>query len=232
MSTETRMAIHIAALKADWERPGSYKEFTRRALEQGQISSEPPTISAWTSLPVGAGENCRREPVPTTHLIGRILTTETGPRPALSKLSINVAAKSMSRPAHPLRDRLEVVAHAWDEFQSSCRRDGIYPFLHRVFSLVKRYERPGRANRLVRDILKLTGLRADADTNIYALIIRIAAGSNGVDRKQSSKLSRVLRFAAEFKPKRVSLRAFIKVRGGLNVVADLYARHLGRHRRS
>jgi hypothetical protein len=226
------MAIHVAALRADWERPGSYKEFTRRALEQGQMSAEPPTISALTSLPAGAGENCRREPVPTTHLIGRILTTETGPRPALSKLSINVAAKSINCTGQSLRRRLEVVSFAWDEFQSCCRRDAIYPFLQRVFSLVERYERRGRAKRLMRDILKLTGLRADADTNIYALIIRIAAGSNGVDRKQSSKLSRVLRFSAKFKPKRVSLRAFIRVRGGLNEVAALYARHLGRHRRS
>jgi hypothetical protein len=97
---------------------------------------------------------------------------------------------------------------------------------------VERYERRGHAERLMRDIPKLTGLRPDADTNIYALIIRVAAGSDGVDRKQSSKLSRVLRFAAEFKPKRVSLKAFIRVRGGLNEVAGLYARRLGRHRRS
>jgi hypothetical protein len=232
VSTETRMAIHIAALKADWEQPNSYKEFTKRALEQEQRPALPPTISALSNRPAGAAENCRREPVPATHLIGRILTTETGPRPALSKLSINIAAKSINSPGHSLRRRLEVVTQAWNEFQTCCRRDAIYPFLQRVFSLVKRYERRGRAKRLLRNILKLTGLRADADTNIYALIIRVAAGSNGVDRKQSSKLSRVLRFAAEFKPKRVSLRAFIQARGGLNEVADLYARHLGRNKRS
>jgi hypothetical protein len=153
-------------------------------------------------------------------------------RPALSKLSINAAATSMSRARQSLRKRLEVVTQAWDEFQSCCRRDAIYPFLQRVFSLAERYERRGRAKRLMRNILKQTALRADADTNIYSLIIRVAAGSNGVDRKQSSKLSRVLRFSAEYKPKRVSLRAFIQARGGLNEVADLYARHLGRHRRS
>jgi hypothetical protein len=137
----------------------------------------------------------------------------------------------MSRPGQSLRKRLELVTHAWDEFRNSCRRDAIYPFLQRVFSLVERYEQRGRVKRLMRDILKLTGLRADADTNIYALIIRVAAGSYGVDRKQSSKLSRVLRFAAEFKSKRVPLRAFIQARGGLNEVADLYARHLGRRSR-
>jgi hypothetical protein len=232
VSRETRMAIHIAALKADWEQPGSYKEFTRRALEQEQTSSGPPTIVALANLPTGVEGNCRPEQIPTLRVFGRTVATERSARPARPRLSISIAAKSISRPAHSLRERLEVVARAWDEFQSSCSRDAIYPFLQRVFSLVERYERRGRAKGLMREILKLTGLRADADTNIYALIIRVAAGSGGVDRKQSSKLSRVLRFAAEFKSKRVSLRAFIQARGGLNEVAALYARHLGRHRRS
>jgi hypothetical protein len=232
MSRETRMAIHIAALKADWEQPGSYKEFTRRALEQEQTSSGSPTSVALANLPAGAGENCRPEAIATSRLFGRTVASERSARPMRPRLSINIAAKSMMRPGHSLRKRLEVVAHAWDEFQSCCRRDAIYPFLQRVFSLVERYERRGRAKRLMREILKLTGLRADADTNIYALVIRVAAASDGVDRKQSSKLSRVLRFAAEFKPKRISIRAFIQVRGGLNEVAALYARRLGRHRRS
>jgi hypothetical protein len=230
MSKETRMAIHIAALKAHWERPGSYKEFTRLALEQEQPSAASPTISALSNLPGDAGENCRLEAIPGSRLFGRTLATERRARLARPRLSNNIAAKSMSRPAHSLRDRLEVVSLAWGEFRSS--RDAIYPVLQRVFSLVERYERRGRAKRLMRDILKLTGLRADADTNIYALIIRVAAGSDGVDRKKSSKLSRVLRFAAEFKSKRVSLRAFIQARGGLNEVAALYARRLGRHSRS
>jgi hypothetical protein len=232
VSTEIRMAIHVAALRADWEQPGSYKEFTRRALEQGQTSAASPTIVAFSNLPAGAGDNWRREPVPTTRVFGRSLATERSARPARPRLSINIAAKSMNSTGQSLCDRLEVVSFAWDEFQSCCRRDAIYPFLQRVFSLVERYERRGRAKRLMRDILEQTGLKADADTNIYALIIRVAAGSGGVDRKQSSKLSRVLRFAAEFKPKRVSLRAFIQARGGLNDVAGLYARRLGRHRRS
>jgi hypothetical protein len=228
MSKEAKMAIHIAALKADWEQPGSYKEFTKLALEQEQTSAASPTIWALANLPAGVEGNCRPEQIPTLRVFGRTLATERSARPARPRLSINIAAKSISRPVHSLRERLEVVARAWDEFQRSCSRDAIYPFLQRVFSLVERYEQRGRAKRLMRDILKLTGLRADADTNIYALIIRVAAGSDGVDRKQSSKWSRVLRFAAEFKPKRVSLRAFIRVRGGLNEVAGLYARRLGR----
>jgi hypothetical protein len=231
VSTETRMAIHVAALKADWERPGSYREFTRRALERGQTSAPSPTISALSNRPAGAGENCRPEQIPTLRVFAKTVATERSARPMRGRgCRINIAAKS--RPAHSLRERLEVVARAWDEFQRSCSRDAIYPFLQRVFSLVERYEQRGRVKRLMRDILKQTGLRAaDADTNIYALIIRVAAASDGVDRKQSSKLSRVLRFAAEFKPKRVSLRAFIQARGGLNEVAALYARHLGRQRR-
>ncbi len=232
MTIETRMAIHVAALKAEWEKPGSYREFTRRSLEQEQASSQSPAIVSLADLPAAAGKNRRPEPISTLRLFGSTLATERSARLGPPSLSINIAAKSMSRPRQLLRERLEVVAHAWDEFQSSCSRDAIYPFLQRVFSLVERYEKRGRRKRLMRDILKLTGFRADADTNIYALIIRVAAAPGGVDRKQSSKLSRVLRFAAEFKSKRVSLRAFIQARGGLNEVADLYARHLGRHRRS
>jgi hypothetical protein len=82
----------------------------------------------------------------------------------------------------------------------------------------------------MRDILKLTGVKADADTNVYSLVIRFASGPDDVDRKVTSKLSRVLGYAAKFKPKRVSVRAFIQARGGLNEVAALYAEHLGRHR--
>ncbi len=230
MTIETRMAIHVAALKAEWEKPGSYKEFTRRALEQEQTSAGSSSTVALADLPAGEGKNCRPEPIPTSRLFGSTLATERSARLGPPRLSINIAANSMSRPRQLLRERLEVVAHAWDEFQSSCSRDAIYPFLQRVFSLVERYEKRGRRKRLLRNILKLTGFKADADTNVYSLVIRSATGSDDVDRKQTSKLSRVLRFAAEFKSKRVSLRAFIQARGGLNEVAALYARRLGRHR--
>jgi hypothetical protein len=230
VTIETRMAIHIAALKADWEQPGSYKEFTRRALEQVKTPSELLTIVALADLPAGAGKNRRPEPIPISRLFGSTRASERSARPMRPRLPINIAAKSISPSEQSLRERLEVVAHAWDEFQSSCSRDAIYPFLQRVFSLVERYEKRGRRKRLLRNILKLTGFKADADTNVYSLVIRSATGSDDVDRKQTSKLSRVLRFAAEFKSKRVSLRAFIQARGGLNEVAALYARRLGRHR--
>jgi hypothetical protein len=56
MSKETRMAIHIAALKADWEQPGSYKEFTKRALEQEQTLAGSPSTVALADLPAGLEE--------------------------------------------------------------------------------------------------------------------------------------------------------------------------------
>src|SRR6266478_763384 len=37
---EKRMAIHIAASEAEWKKPGSYDEFTQRALEEGRIITE------------------------------------------------------------------------------------------------------------------------------------------------------------------------------------------------
>ena len=58
------MAIHVAALKANWEKPGSYKEFTRRALEQEQTLAGSPSTVALADLPTGAVENCRPEQNP------------------------------------------------------------------------------------------------------------------------------------------------------------------------
>src|SRR3977135_3057092 len=114
MSKETRMAIHVAALKANWEKPGSYREFTRCALEQEQTSAGPgpPTIVALANLPADAGENCRREPIRTTHLFGRKVATERSARPAGPRLSINTGAKRMGRLGQSLPDRLEVVSLA------------------------------------------------------------------------------------------------------------------------
>jgi len=46
VSIETRMAIHVAALRAEWENPGSYNEFTKRALEQSEIAQQKSTIDS------------------------------------------------------------------------------------------------------------------------------------------------------------------------------------------
>ncbi len=43
---EKRMAIHIAASEAEWKKPGSYDEFTQRALEEAGLSQRKPTANA------------------------------------------------------------------------------------------------------------------------------------------------------------------------------------------
>src|SRR5260370_7508796 len=43
---EKRMAIHIAASEAEWKKPGSYDEFTQRALEEAGLSQRKPKANA------------------------------------------------------------------------------------------------------------------------------------------------------------------------------------------
>ncbi len=130
-----------------------------------------------------------------------------------------------------LRQRLDGLRDAWADFQRNRRRDAIYPFLDRVYRLVARYERRGRLKRLFRQVQKLTGIKADADTNIYSILIRSAAGPDDIDPKASSRWARALRYVAHFKKPRAGLRPFIKNRGGINGCAALYAEHFGRGRR-
>jgi hypothetical protein len=62
----------------------------------------------------------------------------------------------------------------------------------------------------------------------YGLLIYCTANRGRVDAKTRSKWSRVLRYAAKFKPPSESLKSFIKRRGGLNACAHQFAGKLGR----
>src|SRR2546429_9459968 len=125
------MAIHVAALRAEWENPGSYNEFTKRALEQSEIAQQKSTIDSPAD---------------------RAVTFELSRRPKTISISCplkNAVASDRSsgatQPRGPLgakkslRQRLEIVEDGWQDFQGSRSRDAIYPFLQRVYSLVQRY---------------------------------------------------------------------------------------------
>ena len=71
---------------------------------------------------------------------------------------------------------------------------------------------------------KTTSLEFD----LFALVIEATSDRKKVDRKMRSKWSRVLRFAEKYKPEALSLKTFIKHRGGINACTTLYARRLGR----
>jgi hypothetical protein len=62
----------------------------------------------------------------------------------------------------------------------------------------------------------------------YAVVIMLTADPTKIDAKMRSKWSRVLQYAAEYKPGRELLRDFLQRKGGINKCAARHARRLGR----
>jgi hypothetical protein len=60
------------------------------------------------------------------------------------------------------------------------------------------------------------------------MVILCTADRQKVDKRTRSKWSRVLRYAAEYKPYSEALDQFIKRKGGINKCAERFARCLGR----
>jgi hypothetical protein len=134
-----------------------------------------------------------------------------------------------TRKEERLRQRVVEVCNAWDEFQESRRRDAVYGYLRAVFFLVKRYRGRRRTKKLLRRAFKFAGLAFECNVDPFSVVIRCT--SEDLDAKTLSKWSRVLRYAAKFKKRRVPLQTFIKDRGGINACAALYAERIGRSKR-
>jgi hypothetical protein len=62
----------------------------------------------------------------------------------------------------------------------------------------------------------------------FAAIILCTSDPGKVDKRTRSKWSRVLRYAAEYKPSSEPLAAFIQRKGGINKCAVRFTRYLGR----
>jgi hypothetical protein len=63
----------------------------------------------------------------------------------------------------------------------------------------------------------------------FAAVIACTADPKKVDDKTRSKWSRVLRYAAGYKPEKELLRDFLQRKGGINKCAARYAHRLGRN---
>ena len=115
------------------------------------------------------------------------------------------------------------------EVQRDRSRNGIYVYLQRVFSLIKRYRNQGKLDHLIRRAQKRAGVKRNNEAEPYAAVIR--ATTNGdIDRKAISKYSRVLRFARRFRKGDQSLETFVKSHGGINACASQAASR-GKQRR-
>lgn len=128
-----------------------------------------------------------------------------------------------------LKVNLERLKSAWDDYQSSRDRDGVYGYLSAVFELVTWWARYDIAKEYARRAMCLTaGQPVDHVPEPFAAIILCTADPAKVDYRTRSKWSRALRYSARFKARKETLTGFMKRRGGINRCALRFARRLGR----
>ena len=120
------------------------------------------------------------------------------------------------------------VRKQWVDFQSSRNRAAIYGYLHIVFMQVDWWAQ----NTLEKDealgAAKQQNPKLPLPEDPFAAVIACTADPKKVDDKTRSKWSRVLRYAAKYKPEKELLRDFLQRKGGINKCAARYARRLGR----
>jgi hypothetical protein len=161
-------------------------------------------------------DNQQARPNPALRLITRTMRVpRTLRRPHLQ-------AKSQTTKAR-LRQWLEKVQVAWEDFQSSRRRDAVYEYLGAVFAIVMHYRVRRRTTRLLRQAFELADLPFDKSADPFTAVIRCTCG-DGADNKAISKWSRALRFASRRKEPDARLKTFMKEVGGVNACAAAYAK--------
>jgi hypothetical protein len=100
---------------------------------------------------------------------------------------------------------------AWDEYQSSRERDGIYQHLSAVFELVSRWRHYDIAEMYARRAMCLkAGRPVDHVPEPFAAVIFCTADPAKVDYRMRSKWSRAMQYAAKFKSPRLTLGEFLK----------------------
>jgi hypothetical protein len=103
-------------------------------------------------------------------------------------------------------------------------RDAIYGYLTAVYALVTWWAAEGqylvRAQRGVR----LSGLDVFTQEDPFAAIIRCTANPAKADKRARSKWSRMMRYAAMYKPNAEPVDQFIRRKGGINECAARLSR--------
>jgi hypothetical protein len=86
----------------------------------------------------------------------------------------------------------------------------------------------GREIDRARRALRLQGFEVSDREDPFAAIIRCTADLGKADKRTRSKWSRVMRYAAIYKPASEALDRFIRRKGGINACAARFTRCLGR----
>jgi hypothetical protein len=106
-------------------------------------------------------------------------------------------------------------------------RNAIYAHLNAVYSLVAWWAAEGREIDRARRALRLGRLELSDREDPFAAIIRCTADPTKADKRTRSKWSRLMRYAAAYKPVSEPLDQFIRRRGGINACAARFARCMG-----
>jgi hypothetical protein len=115
-----------------------------------------------------------------------------------------------------LRQDLERLRCIWDGCQATRDRNAIYGYLTAVYGLVAWWTAEGREVDRARRALRFQRLKVSDREDPFAAIIRCTADSAKADKRTRSKWSRVMRYAAIYKPVSEPLDHFIRRKGGIN----------------
>jgi hypothetical protein len=99
-----------------------------------------------------------------------------------------------------LRQDLERLRDAWEDAQSNRERNAIYAYLTAVYALVAWWTTEGRDLDRARRALCLCRLEVSEREDRFASINRCTADPARADKRTRGKWSRVLRYAAVYKP--------------------------------
>jgi hypothetical protein len=126
-----------------------------------------------------------------------------------------------------LSSELETLRAVSKRTFSSGNRMAVRTLLGAVFNLVSLWE---SENRLEEGLYRLLdSLKAPVPLRIgEAFAVAIYCIAPHIDKKDRSKWSRALRYAADTKPEDESIKKFIKRKGGINACASRYAEYVRR----
>jgi hypothetical protein len=127
-----------------------------------------------------------------------------------------------------MREDLDRLRGIWDDCQASRDRNAIYGYLTAVYELVAWWTAEGREIDRARRALRLQRLEISGREDPFAAIIRCTADPAKADKRMRSKWSRVMRYAAAYKPDSEGLRRFVQRKGGINACTARFSRRLGR----
>jgi hypothetical protein len=191
------------------------------------------------------GEEAQAKQALATSVSGELVSSQIGSRlgsannwaaqpSASAPLMIKTVPvpRATSRSTHKLRDntpkarlrqRLEKIRDAWDDFQASRARDAVYGYLEAVFAIVEHYKVRRRAKKLLRHAFEYADQPLDKSADPFTAVIRCTCDDE-IDSKTISQWARALRYAAHCKAPRTRLKKFMKEAGGVNACATRYAK--------